>query len=167
MRMMLPPLALRRTIDGYLTEFFQSHKESAFNRAISSICRFYAIRRPKIEWYEYIDWGKTAGKTFENGIIYLIHPANWKRGRVYKSERMWIQIVYHEMAHFLFWADAERKADSFTRRMVYGLRARPSRTAPADSKLSGKRVAAAKPAAALRRRARARGKSTGSRHNRG
>lgn len=66
--------------------------------------------------------GKTAGKTYENGRIHLIHPENWKRGRKYKTERMWIQTFYHEMGHFLFWTDAERKADKFTRQMVRGLR---------------------------------------------
>ncbi|HLH77103.1 MAG TPA: hypothetical protein VKV28_09890 [Candidatus Binataceae bacterium] len=125
--MILPPLACRRTIDRHLTEFFQTQKISAFNRAISTFCRFYAVKRPKIEWYEYLDWGKTAGKTYENGLIHFIHPSNWKRGRVYNSERMWIQIVYHEMGHYLFWTDAERKADAFTRRMVHGLRPRSSR----------------------------------------
>ena len=38
---------------------------------------------------------------------------------------MWIQTLYHEMGHFLFWTDAERKADAFQRRMVLGLRAQP------------------------------------------
>lgn len=127
MRMIVPPLARRRAIDRHLTEFFQSQKISAFNRAISAFCRYYAVKRPKIEWYEYIDWGKTAGKTYENGLIHFVHPANWKRGRVYNSERMWIQIVYHEMGHYLFWTDAERKADAFTRRMVYGLHPRSER----------------------------------------
>ena len=51
-----------------------------------------------------------------------MHPENWKRGRIYKSERMWVQTVYHELAHYVFWADAERKAQAFTVRMVRGLK---------------------------------------------
>jgi hypothetical protein len=39
---------------------------------------------------------------------------------------MWIAMVYHEMGHYLFWTDAERKADAFALRMVRGLR-RPER----------------------------------------
>jgi hypothetical protein len=39
---------------------------------------------------------------------------------------MWIAMVYHEMGHYLFWTDAERKADAFAVRMVRGLR-RPER----------------------------------------
>jgi hypothetical protein len=103
----------------------------AFRRAISDFCRYYRIGLPRIEWYEYIDYGKTAGKTYEDGRIHLIHPENWKRCRIHKSERMWIQTLYHEMGHFLFWTDAERKADAFQRRMVLGLRAQARRAGKA------------------------------------
>jgi hypothetical protein len=121
-RMIVPSLALRRNIDRGLSAYFRTHKAAEFRRAVGEFCRFYGVKRPRIEWYEYIDWGKTAGKTYENGRVHLIHPENWKRGRIYKTERMWIQTFYHEMGHFLFWTDAERKADSFSRRMVRGLR---------------------------------------------
>jgi hypothetical protein len=30
-------------------------------------------------------------------------------------------MVYHEMGHYVFWADAENKADKFAFRMVRGL----------------------------------------------
>jgi hypothetical protein len=30
-------------------------------------------------------------------------------------------MIYHEMGHYIFWADAERKADTFANRMVRGL----------------------------------------------
>src|SRR5260221_493387 len=86
------------------------------------MCRCSNVRRPRIEWVEYIDWGKTAGRTYEDGRIHLVHPENWKRGRIYFSERKWIQMLYHEMGHFLLWSDPERKADLFSRRMVTGLR---------------------------------------------
>jgi hypothetical protein len=109
-------------MDRNLVEFFHEHGRTAFRRAIADFCRYYNVKRPRIEWYEYIDWGKTAGKTFEDGRIHLVHPENWKRGRVYKSERMWVQTVYHELGHYLFWTDAERKAEVFTQLMVRGLR---------------------------------------------
>jgi hypothetical protein len=157
-RMLVPPLALRRIIDQGLSAYFRTHKAAEFRRAVREFCLFYGVKRPKIEWYEYIDWGKTAGKTYENGRIHLIHPENWKRGRIYKTERMWIQTFYHEMGHFLFWTDAERKADTFTRRMVRGLRraaasnarrapiaATSRRSAPVGARRSGgRRLAAGK-----------------------
>jgi hypothetical protein len=125
-RMIVPPIVNRREIDRNLVLFFRQHRAGAFRRAISDFCRYFNIKRPAIEWFEYLDWGKTAGKTFEDGRIHLVHPENWKRGRIYNKERMWIAMVYHEMGHYLFWTDAERKADAFAVRMVRGLR-RPER----------------------------------------
>jgi hypothetical protein len=117
MRMVLPPLKERRAIDRSLLIFFRDEKVSEFNRAIGAICRFYRLKRPRIEWYEYLDWGRSVGRTYENGKVHLVHPENWKRGRKYNSEEQWINAVYHEMGHYLFWTDAERKADTFAARM--------------------------------------------------
>lgn len=121
MRMMLPPLKSRRIIQRHLSAFFADHKAAEFNRAVGAMCRFYHLKRPRIEWFEYLDWGRTVGRTYEDGKIHLVHPENWKKGRKYNSERQWVNAVYHEMGHYVFWADAERKADSFALRMVKGL----------------------------------------------
>ncbi|MBP1686574.1 MAG: hypothetical protein H6Q33_2717 [Deltaproteobacteria bacterium] len=121
MRMILPTVKDRRVIQRHLSTFFEDHKPAAFNRAISALCRFYHLKRPRIEWFEYLDWGRTAGKTYEDGKIHLVHPENWKKGRKYNSERQWVNAVYHEMGHYVFWADAERKADMFALRMVKGV----------------------------------------------
>lgn len=148
LRMILPPLRQRRAIDRNLSDFFRLGRAHAFRKAVAGFCRFYNLKLPRIEWYEYIDWGKTAGKTFEDGRIHLIHPENWKRGRVYFSERKWIAMVYHEMGHFLFWSHPETKAESFTHRMLKGLGASATRSARA-----GSRRAAMNRKAALRQRA--------------
>jgi hypothetical protein len=140
-RMLVPPIVRRREMDRNLAEFFHAHGLTAFRRAIADFCRYYNIKRPRIEWYEYIDWGKTAGKTFEDGRIHLVHPENWKRGRVYKSERMWVETVYHELGHYLFWTDAERKAEVFTQLMVRGLKRVDRRAQPA---IVARRMAAAR-----------------------
>ena len=136
MRMLLPPIDRRREMDKNLVAFFRDHRLIAFRRAIADFCRYYHLRRPQIGWYEYIDWGKTAGRTFEDGRIHLVHPENWKRGRIYNSERMWVQMVYHELAHYLFWTDAESKAETFTHRMVRGLRRTPKRARVAIARRS-------------------------------
>src|SRR6202050_497510 len=128
-RMIVPPVAHRREIDRNLAEFFRGHRAAYFNRAVSSMCRYFNVRRPRVEWFEYIDWGKTAGRTYEDGRIHLVHPENWKRGRIYFSERKWIQMIYHELGHFLLWSDPERKADLFSRRMITGLKVRGRRSA--------------------------------------
>lgn len=119
--MILPALRERRAVDKSLQTFFAEYRPSDFRRAITAVSRFYNLPTPKVAWFEYLDWGKTGGRTFEDGKILLVHPENWKRGRKYNSERRWINMVYHEIGHYVFWADAEKKADSFAYRMVRGL----------------------------------------------
>src|ERR1700737_327128 len=92
-RMIVPPVAHRREIDRNLGEFFRNHRAPRFNRAISLMCRYFNVRRPRIEWFEYIDWGKTAGRTYEDGRIHLVHPENWKRGGIYFTEGLGIEIL--------------------------------------------------------------------------
>jgi hypothetical protein len=121
MRMALPGLRERRRIDKLFSAFFADYKPADFRRAIIAISHFYNLPSPKVVWFEYLDWGKTGGRTYEDGKIHLVHPENWKRGRKYKSERQWVSTVYHELGHYIFWADAERKADTFAYRMVRGV----------------------------------------------
>ncbi|HWP57324.1 MAG TPA: hypothetical protein VNL14_05515 [Candidatus Acidoferrales bacterium] len=121
MRMILPSLKERRLVDRHLTSFFRDYRATDFKKAVGYLCRFYNLKMPKVEWFEYLDWGKTAGKTYEDGVIHLVHPENWKKGRKYYSERRWINTVYHELAHYILWADAENKANEFAFRMVRGL----------------------------------------------
>lgn len=124
MRMLLPPVRERRQIDRLLADFFHRNRSTDFRRALAALARFYRLKAPRITWFEYLDWGKTAGRTYENGEIHLVHPENWKRGRKYNSERQWVSMIYHEMGHYILWTDAERKADTFAARMVRGLGAR-------------------------------------------
>jgi hypothetical protein len=144
MRMMLPPQRERRCVDRSLRAFFETYAPAEFRRAIRMVCRFYNLKSPPIEWYEYLDWGKGAGRTYENGKIHLVHPENWKRGRKYNSMRQWIHTVHHEIGHYLFWADAERKADLFASGMMQRLgrtpAVRPRMAAPATRmRLTGTR----------------------------
>lgn len=120
MRMILPTQRERLRVDAALRTFFMSYREADFRRAIRAVCGFYNLKMPTVEWYEYLDWGKGAGRTFDNGCIQLVHPENWKNGRKYNSMKQWILTVHHEMGHYLLWTDAERKADIFAAGMMQG-----------------------------------------------
>ncbi len=131
MRMILPTQRDRLRVDSALRAFFTSYREADFRRAIRTVCGFYNLKMPTVEWFEYLDWGKGAGRTFDNGCIHLVHPENWKKGRKYNSMKQWVLTVHHEMGHYLLWTDAERKADIFAAGMMQGTnhtapRARPT-----------------------------------------
>ena len=145
MRMIQPGIRERRSIDRLLSAFFTTYKLADFRHGIRLLSRFYGLATPRVEWFEYLDWGKTAGRTYENGKIHLVHPENWKKGRKYNSERQWILTVYHEIGHYVFWSDAERKADAFAYRFVRGI-------ANGNGNSNGHRLASrARRKAALRR----------------
>ena len=144
MRMMLPTQRERQSVDRALQRFFSTHRLADFRHAMSVTCRFYNVKLPTVEWYEYLDWGKGAGRTWDNGIIQLVHPENWKKGRKYNTMKQWIHTVHHEMGHYLFWTDAERKADLFAAGMMQGVAAasalRPRAGKPATRvRLTGNR----------------------------
>jgi hypothetical protein len=127
MKMILPALRQRRSIDRLLQYFFAEYRERDFRQAVVALSRFYHLPTPTVSWFEYLDWGKTGGRTYEDGKIHLVHPENWKRGRKYNSQRRWINTVYHEIGHYVLWSNAERKADMFAYRMVRGLGASSAR----------------------------------------
>lgn len=129
MRIPVPGIRERRTVDRLLTAYFRDHNLADFRQAIVRLSRFYRLPTPPVHWYEYLDWGKTGGRTYENGRIHLVHPENWKRGRKYCSERQWIFTVYHEMGHYVLWSDPERKADTFAWRLIRGIAQRTTPTA--------------------------------------
>lgn len=153
MRMILPTVRARRDVDRALSEFFSNYRTAEFRRFVSTICRFYGVRQPTVEWYEYLDWGKGAGRTWDDGKIALVHPENWKRGRKYNSMRQWIHTVHHEMGHYLFWADAERKADLFADNMMQGVRDSIPRTRRAQKPLIRVRMTGQQRSVARRRSA--------------
>jgi hypothetical protein len=120
---MLPTLRYRRQIHKYLSAFFESHQPADFNRAVSSMCRFFKLKRPKVEWFEYLDWGRAAGNTYSDGKIFIwFTPENWKKGRKYNSEAPVASTPsITRMGHYVFLADAERKAGHICFRMAKGV----------------------------------------------
>ncbi len=153
MRMILPTQRERRSVDRALQRFFSTHRLADFRRAIRLTCRFYNVKLPTVEWYEYLDWGKGAGRTWDNGIIQLVHPENWKKGRKYNTMKQWIHTVHHEMGHYLLWTDAERKADLFAAGMMQGIAAATTLRARAPKPASRVRLTGTRRSVAQRRSA--------------
>jgi len=116
MRMLIPPKRLRKRVSDQLDAFFETHDERLFKSAMRLLCEFYKTKQPKIEWFERIDHGRTLGKTFEDGIVYLMHPEDFARNRKYNTAAQYRNAVLHEFAHVLMWTDAETKANEYAKR---------------------------------------------------
>lgn len=114
MKMFLPEKEDRVRVLVFLRKYFDTEKALYFDRAIRELCAQFKVKQPKIEFYDSL--GEKAGLTFENGIIHLVHPADWKKNRKYKTQARWVDTALHEFAHYLFWTDAEKKADLFSHR---------------------------------------------------
>lgn len=129
MRLLLPGVRLRRQIDDALVRFFHGHQDPDFDKAVRLFCHFYQLTMPKITWYEYLAKGHVLGQCDEEtGQIDLIYPPHWITKKL-GSDRMWVRVALHELAHYVLWADAERKAWQFADRFVGGLNSRNRRRA--------------------------------------
>jgi hypothetical protein len=53
--MICPPLHERRAIDKALSSFFHTHKIVDFRQAITCLCTFSQLKRPRFEWHTGID----------------------------------------------------------------------------------------------------------------
>lgn len=114
MRMLLPPKKLRADIIDGLRDFFTEHDATDFRTALAVWADYNHVKPPPVRWRRNLirQW-KAEGLCWPGGTIDLIHPRNWKA-----SESAWLDAVAHELGHYLLWADAERKADLYARRLL-------------------------------------------------
>lgn len=125
MRVLLPGVRIRRRIDTALDTFFDKYQDGDFETALTEICAFYQLPKPRVIWYESLDSRTTMGEVTESGIMRLIHPENFKKRKSHTqgaSKREWIWTFLHEMWHYLHWVDDERKADAYAKKFVTGLK---------------------------------------------
>lgn len=115
MRHHLPNKKIRQKVVSRLKRFYEKQSEEDFRSAIGIICDFYHINHPSVDWYEYLERGRTWGLTYEDGVIHLICPTKWK-----DSKKSWVLTVLHEMHHYLFWVNKEDKADDFAAKFMAG-----------------------------------------------
>lgn len=121
MRLLIPGLKIRRPLVAELSEFFRYEKPARLRSAARQLAAFYRLPVPDIRMVECWTDRRLKGETLENGRIYLMAPRAWKLRRVEHTEREWLAVALHEMAHYVLWADAERKADRWAALWLTGL----------------------------------------------
>jgi hypothetical protein len=125
MRMLFPGVKVRREVKRRLEAFFDAYQNADFDVAIQMWCAFYKLPAPKILWFEYLGHGKLLGETMEDGEVRLIHPENWKQMKAkptFKPTRaQWVNTTLHELAHYMYFCDDERKANLYAAKFVKGI----------------------------------------------
>lgn len=87
-----------------------------FKRAMQRLFDFFQLPVPKITWCSHIPNSsglKTLGQCTEKGEINLLTP-HFHQG----TFEAWLNTVYHEIGHYVLWADCETKAREFASKMV-------------------------------------------------
>ena len=97
---------------------FPSENKKEFDRAMQRLFQFFQLSIPKIEWYD--DLGKPFGSSNRilgqctpEGTIRLLTPNK----HAYGGFEGWLDTVYHEIGHYVLWADCEKKAQEFAKKM--------------------------------------------------
>jgi hypothetical protein len=98
-------------------EAYPKYESAEFRRALDRLFRFFQLPIPAIEWYDRL------GSTFENnrilgqctaeGTVKLLTPNKHGNG----GFEGWVDTVYHEIGHYILWADCEKKAKEFASKM--------------------------------------------------
>lgn len=96
---------------AYDTEDFEHLREGA-----KLLTDFYKLKPVKITRRFKFKPRTLAGLCWEDGRIELIAPCVWKKeGR---PRTKWVATALHELGHYVFWVDGEKKADDFARRIM-------------------------------------------------
>ena len=121
MKINLPPIKKCKRMYKLLKQFYEEYKDSKyienytkFKHAMIIFCNYYHIELPiRIRFRRSFGKEKCLGMCYENGAIDLLYPYNYNGGY-----NKWISIVYHELAHYILWANAEEKAIEFELKMI-------------------------------------------------
>ena len=122
MRIFIPNQRLREKVINHLEIAFDTEDVDDLRAAAKLVPDYYRITCPINARFRRKLWKRThAGLTFEDGAVYMLHPATWKaEGRPRKT---WVHTALHEFGHVVLWADGETKADLFADRW-YGQKVR-------------------------------------------
>ena len=122
MRMRIPGKRVRQKLIDELFAFFNNEiKQKQLRESLRQLTEYYELPPPKLKFlYRSINNGDTLGVTFDEGVIHLIHPEYWKNSPRYGnlSAKTWVRTVLHEMGHYIFWAECEKKANLYEKRMI-------------------------------------------------
>lgn len=122
MRILVPSARDRRRLYGIMLDSFAAEDIKLCKIAMGEVAAKYHLPPPKILWAERSEVLRaTLGACYEDGTIELVHPEWWARRRACNDPHTWVKVAYHELGHYVLWAQAEKKADTFCDAMLAGV----------------------------------------------
>lgn len=114
MRLILPHRKLRAKAVHLVQQTFDTEDVEELREAALIVTTFYKLKPARIQLRRKMKFRNDAGRCWEDGRVWLAHPAMWKVEGRPRDE--WVSMVLHELGHYVLWADAETKADTFASR---------------------------------------------------
>ena len=125
MKLLIPPIKDCRYIHKKLRLFYDNNEDeeeypdtTEFDRALKRFCDFYGLEIPEVQWNRRIEMGKVLGQCHTDGKITLLTPYWRKKTVEWGGREDWTITVYHKLGHYVYWANAEEKAEDFSTRMM-------------------------------------------------
>lgn len=120
MRLLLPPVRLRRRVVALLESYFDTGADGDLALAFRLLADFYRIPPPTVQVVDILP-RNTLGETTSTGTIRLLSPETWQRQRTANDADDWALIALHEVSHYLHFVDDEAKADLYAARFTVNL----------------------------------------------
>jgi len=84
-----------------------------FQRAVRRLCDFFNVKFPEIKFYDNL-MGNTMGECTQDGELHLLTPNKYHS----KDYKRWTKTFFHEFGHYIYYANWEKKAEEFAKRMM-------------------------------------------------
>ena len=115
-RLRFPSRALRERIAELVTIAYDTEEHEPLYEAADIVTQFYGLATVRRFVFRRRFREQILGRCWQSGWIEILHPATAKaRGN---ERAAWVQAVLHELGHYVFWVDDERRADAFAARLM-------------------------------------------------
>lgn len=123
--MLLPPKALRREVVRALADAFDEPRLEDIRTALVHVADYYRVRKPRVRWLSDSERRTKQADTHRfRYVISVMRPDQWRRQRKKgqpTDERGWRRAACHEIYHWVWWVNDERKADAYADAFMHGV----------------------------------------------
>ena len=115
-RLRFPPRGRREAVVDLVLSAYDTEEHEPLYDAASLLTTYYGLAPVRRFVFRRRFREQILGRCWQSGWIEILHPATAKaRGT---DRAAWVQAVLHELGHYVFWVDDERRADAFAARLM-------------------------------------------------